>query len=234
MPDKSQLTVNATVLAKVDKISTVLFYPLMSDSLISMTEESSFGYGKTYTARDALRVLIDVGQGLSVLHDRCSLMHLDLKPNNVLIGTFEDAYRGFIIDFGCASPFDLPLVSCGNKAKRDRVNSTTVYDVFGSEDYKAPSITQQFFNYTPGDAVKVTTKADLYGYAYICWDVIFGMIDGKRSTSPSPRNASKHLGGVMTSPMFQASITAFVQCVKESDYTIQSIIDALVVIDEAL
>jgi serine/threonine protein kinase len=231
------LTINKEVLKKVEKLSTVLLFPRMLGTLESMTEEGAFLEVDGYKPQDAMQVLIDAGVGLTVLHERCNVMHLDIKPANVLIGMWDGATRGYIGDFGCSSKFDLPLVRVGVKGRRDRLNSTTVTDVFGTDFYRAPEVTTQFQNFKAGrDSVSVSLIADLYGYAYMCWDVLFGFtapVEGERQVNPTPEMAGKHLNANCTTA-FSTSIRAFIKCVNKGDYTVKTIIEAVEAIKSSM
>lgn len=51
-------------------------------------------------------------QGLRYLHDEMNLIHRDLKPGNILLGSYKDLTKTKIIDFGLA-------VKSNSKAIRD-------------------------------------------------------------------------------------------------------------------
>jgi len=48
----------------------------------------------------------EVGKGLRYLHEDCSIVHLDIKPGNIIVSkNGADGYKVQIIDFGCAKRY---------------------------------------------------------------------------------------------------------------------------------
>ena len=66
------------------------------------------------------QMLVQLCNGLDAIHSKAKHAHLDLKPDNVLIG---NDYMLKIIDFGFATPVETEISSC-----------------YGTHGYEAPEI----------------------------------------------------------------------------------------------
>jgi serine/threonine protein kinase len=213
----------------LDRVGNVLFYPVMETSLELLTNSTAFKEGH-FSAKDALVILEDVGMGLHVLHDECNVLHLDIKPSNIMISEVEEEIRGFIIDFGCATPFDRPTV--GSTRPVDQGITATLLDVFGTELFLPRTVVQQLKQFRKdGLPMKVPLHADVHAYAHTCAQVLFG-----RTGNCGPQQAMKHLHIIDSSVARSCtgSFTAFAKMVKGGVFTVASIIEALDVIKKAL
>ncbi|XP_061375392.1 LRR receptor-like serine/threonine-protein kinase RGI2 [Gastrolobium bilobum] len=98
------------------------------------------------------RIILGAAQGLAYLHHDCapSIVHRDIKANNILIGP---EFEPYIADFGLAK-----LVDDGDFAR----SSSTLA---GSYGYIAPEY---------GYMMKITEKSDVYSYGIVVLEVLTG------------------------------------------------------------
>lgn len=65
--------------------------------------------------KSTLSLLSDVLEALREAHE-CGIVHLDLKPQNIMISTSADGnVRAVLIDFGIASPVNSPMINADEK-----------------------------------------------------------------------------------------------------------------------
>lgn len=87
----------------------------------------------TYTEADAIKVMKNILEAMSYLHER-RIVHRDLKPENLILANPDDDYDVKIADFGLASwvpvgkKLDLPCGSPGYVAFELLQDDTTGYD----------------------------------------------------------------------------------------------------------
>ncbi|XP_024933306.3 L-type lectin-domain containing receptor kinase SIT2-like [Ziziphus jujuba] len=106
---------------------------------------------KKLTWNQRYKIIIDVAQALSYLHEECDqrVIHRDVKPSNVLIDADLSAKLG---DFGLARIYEHGL----------RPETTHIVGTLG---YLAPELTR---------TGKATTSTDVYGYGILLLEVACG------------------------------------------------------------
>lgn len=102
-----------------------------------------------WACRRGWQVALDIARGLHWLHSR-SLVHLDIKTSNVLL-TADG--RAKIADFGLSHFL----------SDRDYLSESVVQ--MGTFPYAAPEVLL---------ASKVTTKADLFSFGVVLWELVTG------------------------------------------------------------
>ncbi|XP_043688109.1 LRR receptor-like serine/threonine-protein kinase RGI2 [Telopea speciosissima] len=131
------------------KTRLLLFDYISNGSLAGLLHEK-----KVYLNWDSrYNIIMDAAQGLSYLHHDCvpSIVHRDIKSNNILVGPQFEAY---LADFGLAR-----LVDPSDHSR----NSCTVA---GSYGYIAPEY---------GYSLRITEKSDVYSYGVVLLEVLTGM-----------------------------------------------------------
>ncbi|XP_057475014.1 G-type lectin S-receptor-like serine/threonine-protein kinase SD2-5 [Actinidia eriantha] len=111
------------------------------------------------------KIILDIAKGLAYLHEECRqrIIHLDIKPQNILL---DENFNAKISDFGLSK-----LV--------DRNDSQVLITLRGTPGYIAPECGQS----------KITVKVDVYSFGIVLLEIVTGRrnLDGTRSES------SKHL-----------------------------------------
>lgn len=106
---------------------------------------------------EIIQLMIDVTQGLEFLHNR-GVLHLDLKPGNVLLHWDDDALlpKALLSDFGSSHPVHENWV-------RKRTGHT------GTLEYMAPeTIVPQY-----GQLAELSSKADIWSLGILLYVLIF-------------------------------------------------------------
>nr|XP_003466029.1 proto-oncogene serine/threonine-protein kinase mos [Cavia porcellus] len=103
--------------------------------------------GKHLGLGTCLRYSLDVVSGLLFLHSQ-SIVHLDLKPANILISEQDVCKIG---DFGCSE--NLADLQC---------LQTSLYHLGGTYTHQAPELLR---------GEPITTKADIYSFAITLWQM---------------------------------------------------------------
>ena len=107
--------------------------------------------------RDKLDMLAGVARGMALLHKR-GILHLDLKPENVLVGRDHVVW---ISDFGLAKA-KTTMTSMGG--------ASTGGGTRGTLQYKAPEL----FKSKKLGGVVYDKPADVYSFSMLCWGVFAG------------------------------------------------------------
>jgi hypothetical protein len=105
------------------------------------------------TAREAVRLLQDVGYALSYAHGR-GVVHRDIKPDNVMIERATG--RAMVMDFGIARAITPAATTAG---------LTRVGEVVGTPEYMSPE-------QASGDVVD--GRSDLYSLGLVAWFAVTG------------------------------------------------------------
>ncbi|XP_051149791.1 receptor protein kinase CLAVATA1-like [Andrographis paniculata] len=129
-----------------NKNTNLLLYEYMSNG--SLGEMLSSAKGTKLQWESRYRIAVDAAKGLSYLHHDCSpsIIHRDVKPNNILLDSNCEAH---VADFGLA------------KFWRDECMST----IAGSYGYIAPE-----YAYT----LNVDQKSDVYSFGVVLLELITG------------------------------------------------------------
>jgi len=95
------------------------------------------------------KIILHVAKGLSYLHEDCrsKIVHLDIKPQNILL---DDAFNAKLADFGMAK-------------LADKEESFAMSQLRGTRGYLAPE-------WLGG---KMTEKVDVYSYGVVMLEVMF-------------------------------------------------------------
>ena len=119
------------------------------------------GLDVAYAPRDAARLLATVAGAVAAIH-REGLLHLDLKPSNVLLDRPPEAPREFatprVGDFGIASSWNDPDATA---------TMTGALGPLGTPRYMAPE-------QIAGDRTLIGPSADIYGLGAIFYQVLTG------------------------------------------------------------
>jgi serine/threonine protein kinase len=182
VPERHQrLTREAKALAKLGHPNVVTIFEVgVHESAVFLAMEFVAGgtlkdwirenpAGDAVRRAEALRIIVAAGRGLVAAHKE-GLIHRDVKPSNILIGSDG---RVRVADFGIVrsnslsehsgSPHDAPETSHGGNASTEDLTrpGTTI----GTPAYMAP---EQLSN------GQVTPAADQFAYAVTAWEVLFG------------------------------------------------------------
>lgn len=119
------------------------------------------------TLRDLLRRFVDVCNAIAYAHDH-GLMHRDLKPRNVMLGSFGET---LVVDWGLARVVDKcesPAVTAAGLRSADRpANATAAGDIKGTPAYMPPE-------QASGDIEKVGPRSDIYSLGAILYALLTG------------------------------------------------------------
>ncbi|MHC5113883.1 MAG: protein kinase domain-containing protein [Planctomycetota bacterium] len=119
--------------------------------------------------REILDIATQIAEGLTAAHDR-NVVHRDLKPGNLMI-TGEGRVK--ILDFGLAKALQSDVgASVGSGAGGDSSASSTC---FGTIGYSSPE-------QCTGDSVD--TRADLFSFGVVLYELATGKAPFKRPTAP--------------------------------------------------
>ncbi|KAL6976164.1 hypothetical protein U1Q18_024954 [Sarracenia purpurea var. burkii] len=115
------------------------------------------------------KIVLDIAKGLAYLHEECRqrIIHLDIKPQNILL---DENFNAKISDFGLSK-----LV--------DRNESHVTITMRGTPGYIAPECGRS----------RITTKVDIYSFGIVVLEIVAGRrnLDGKQPES------RKHLLGLL-------------------------------------
>src|SRR5262245_11114145 len=109
------------------------------------------------TIRSRIELLIQVCRGVQPAHQK-GLIHLDLKPSNVLVADVEGRAVPKIIDFGMAKAVDVPL--------GDVTAIVTSHGVVGTPAYMSPEALS-------GD--DLDTRTDVYSLGVMLYELLAGV-----------------------------------------------------------
>lgn len=99
-----------------------------------------------------LKIARDVADALAYLHDRCSILHLDIKPGNV----------GFDQD-GCVKLFDFGLAIEAQRRTKDPDETFALNGKKGTSRYMAPEVIRK---------CPYNSKADVYSFSILMNEIL--------------------------------------------------------------
>ncbi|KAG6875968.1 hypothetical protein C0993_006528, partial [Termitomyces sp. T159_Od127] len=120
-------------------------------------------YLKSHPDADRQKLALDVGKGLSYLHDM-GIIHGDLKGPNVLV---NDAGCALLSDFGISSVMDSDLVSWTSQITGSKP---------GTVRWQAPELIPIVDGDDDGEAIKCTTASDVYAWACVMFEIFVGQV----------------------------------------------------------
>ncbi|KAL7219397.1 hypothetical protein ACSBR2_012456 [Camellia fascicularis] len=111
------------------------------------------------------KVIHDIAKGLAYLHEECRqrIIHLDIKPQNILL---DENFNAKISDFGLSKLID-------------RDESQVLTTLRGTPGYIAPECGQS----------RITVKVDIYSFGIVLLEIV----SGRRNLDRSRSESSKHL-----------------------------------------
>ncbi|XP_018336410.1 lymphokine-activated killer T-cell-originated protein kinase [Agrilus planipennis] len=126
-----------------------------SKCLGAMIDERFETINIPFPAENILKVAFDISKALLYLHETVLILHGDIKSYNILIkGDFATCK---LCDFGVSMPID----SSGNL---DYTKTDPEAEYIGTTSWCPPEIFQ-----CPS---KITTKADIYAYGLVLWEMM--------------------------------------------------------------
>ncbi|KQJ94172.1 hypothetical protein BRADI_3g09005v3 [Brachypodium distachyon] len=130
-----------------DKLHRLLVYEHMCNGsldkwIFSKSQSDSLSWASRY------KIIIDIAKGLAYLHEECrqKIVHLDIKPGNILL---DENFNAKISDFGLAKLID-------------RDQSHVMTKVRGTRGYLAP----EWLTST------ITEKADIYSFGVVVLEIV--------------------------------------------------------------
>ncbi|MGH7138165.1 MAG: WD40 repeat domain-containing serine/threonine protein kinase [Pirellulales bacterium] len=119
-----------------------------------------------FTCRERLSLFAAVCRAVQHAHQK-GVIHRDLKPNNVLVATYDGKPAPKIIDFGVAKAL--------NKQLTERTSVTGFGGIIGTLEYMSPEQAEL-------NARDVDTRADIYSLGVLLYELLTGTTPHKRET----------------------------------------------------
>lgn len=115
--------------------------------------------------KDALRVALDICEGLRLVHAK-GVIHRDLKSSNIMLCGQSASLRAVLMDFGLARAFDTEPSSSVNEAIAERHMGTATGAIMGTPAYMAP---EQF------EGKPVSPATDIYALGVVLYELVTGL-----------------------------------------------------------
>jgi serine/threonine protein kinase/Flp pilus assembly protein TadD len=133
--------------------------------------------GKSLPPREALRLGVDIAEGLAAAH-RAHVIHRDLKPENVIV---TPDGRVKILDFGLAKQVAAFVSRSQSKAPtQDMARGTEIGAVLGTVGYMSPEQARG----EPADS-----RTDLFSFGCVLYEMLGGRPAFKKDTAVETLNA---------------------------------------------
>ena len=118
--------------------------------------------------RRIVRGLVTVCETLAYAHS-CGVLHRDLKPDNVMVGPFGEAY---VLDWGIAKVLDGPIGTMvgprvATVRQGQRAAPTEAGQIIGTPGFMAPEVAR-------GGVADATARIDVYGVGALLYFVLAG------------------------------------------------------------
>jgi serine/threonine protein kinase len=118
-----------------------------------------------FPLKEALRVALDICEGLKLVHGN-GVIHRDLKSANIMLCGEGDSLRAVLMDFGLARDFSASVSSEGGIADADRDAGTVAGAIMGTPAYMAP---EQF------ESKPVSPATDIYALGIVLYELVTGI-----------------------------------------------------------
>jgi serine/threonine-protein kinase len=112
--------------------------------------------------KDALRVAVDVCEGLGLVHDQ-GVIHRDLKSANIMLCGEGNSLRAVLMDFGLAHDFGSDHSSPEGATDAPRNGATVSGAIVGTPAYMAP---EQF------EGTPVSPATDIYALGIVLYELV--------------------------------------------------------------
>lgn len=115
------------------------------------------------------KIILDIAKGLAYLHEDCrqTIVHLDIKPQNILL---DENFNAKVSDFGLSKLID-------------KDESQVLITMRGTPGYLAPEWSQP----------KVTVKVDIYSFGIVLLEIV----TGRRNFDRTRAESSSHILGLL-------------------------------------
>lgn len=130
---------------------------------------------RRYSIRQRLALFRQVCLAVNYAHQK-RLLHLDLKPSNILVSSIDGAAVPKVIDFGIALQLDTATKPNGEEPIG-----------FGTPNYSSPEMLDPM-----RETAALDTRADVYSLGVLLYELISGSLP-RRVTRAAPERMLKHL-----------------------------------------
>jgi tetratricopeptide (TPR) repeat protein len=145
---------------------------LTMEYLDGVTLSERLKKGGPLPLKDALRIALDICEGLRLVHAQ-GIIHRDLKSSNIMLCGEGTSLRAVLMDFGLARDFSADHDSARKPGDKGNYAETIPGAILGTPAYMAP---EQF------EAKPVSPATDIYALGIVLYELVTGM----RPYAPTP------------------------------------------------
>ena len=145
---------------------------LTMEYLDGVTLSDRLKKGGPLQLKDALRIALDICEGLRLVHAQ-GIIHRDLKSSNIMLCGEGANLRAVLMDFGLARDFNADHDSARKPGGNGNYAETIPGAILGTPAYMAP---EQF------EAKPVSPATDIYALGIVLYELVTGM----RPYAPTP------------------------------------------------